>query len=225
MSKIFDLFPKVKYSLNTEANVTNNYDFPLDILVRIGFYSNVLDNIFVYYDYDVEDGETPEILAEKYYGDPESYWVILLANKRLDPIYDWPFSTSNFQKYIDAKYGSTAIAQSRVERYEKVIKTVDVSSNNFENIIYYETTKSEYDTLPDADLNPIQKILPNGKSVFLYTYRNIVYSFDHEFELNERRRKIKLIKKEYYNTVVTEFEDILSAARGENNLFKGMRSL
>jgi len=225
MSKIFDLFPKIKYSLNTEANVTNNYDFPLNILVRIGFYSSVLDNIFVYYDYDIQDGDTPEILAEKYYGDAESYWIILLANKRLDPLYDWPLAASNFQRYIDSKYGSTAIAQSTVQRYEKVIKTVDVSSDNKETIIKYETTLSEYDSLPDADLNPIQKILPNGKTVFLYTYRSIVYAFDHEFELNENRRKIKLIKKEYYDTVLTEFENILTTARGESNLLRGMRSL
>ena len=225
MSKIFDLFPKIKYNLNAESNATNNYDFPLNILVRIGFYSSVLDNVFVYYDYDIQDGDTPEILAEKYYGDAESYWVILLANKRLDPIYDWPLTSSNFQKYINSKYGSTATAQSTIQRYEKVIKTVDVSSNNYETIRKYEITLSEYDTLPEEDLNPIQKILPNGKTVFLYTYRNIVYAFDHEFELNEKRRKIKLIKKDYYGTVLGEFENILTVARGESNLLRGMRSL
>jgi len=176
MSKIFDLFPKIKYSLNTEVNVTNNYDFPLNILVRIGFYSSVLDNIFVYYDYDIQDGDTPEILAEKYYGDAESYWIILLANKRLDPLYDWPLLASNFQRY------STAIAQSTVQRYEKVIKTVDVSSYNKETIIKYETTVSEYDSLPASDLSAIRTIFPNSKTAVLYTYRSLVYSFYQELE-------------------------------------------
>lgn len=225
MAQLFDLFPKVKYNLNTETNVVKNYDFPLDILVRIGFYSTVLDNIFLYYDYDIQDGDTPEILAEKYYGDPESYWIIMLSNKKLDPIYDWPLTATNFQKYINSKYGSTEIAQTTVQRYEKVIKTVDASSNNQENISYYETTKSEYDTLPDADLNPIQKILPNGKTVYLYTYRNIVYVYDYEFDLNEKKRKIKLIKKDYYNQIVTEFQNMLSDARGEKNIMSRMRSL
>lgn len=224
MGQLFDLFPKVKYNLDTVANSTNNYDFPLDILVRIGFYANVLDNIFLYYDYDIQDGDTPEILAEKYFGDPESYWIILLANKRLDPLYDWPLTASNFQKYIISKYGSVAAAQALVLRYEKVVKTVDVSSDNKETIVYYETTQSEYNTLPDADLNPIQKTLPNGKTVFIYTYRNIVYAFDHEFLLNEKRRKIKLIKKEYYNQILTEFEELMYTARGEDNM-KRMRSL
>lgn len=225
MSQLFDLFPKIKYNLNTEVNSTNNYDFPLNILVRIGFYSNVLDNVFVYYDYDIQDGDTPEILAEKYYGDPESYWIILLANKRLDPLYDWPLTATNFQKYIDSKYGSTAIAQSTVQRYEKVIKTVDGSTNNTETIIKYQTTQSEYDTLPDADLNPIQKILPNGKTVYLYTYRSIVYVFDDEFELNEKKRRIKLVKKDYYDTVRSKFEEILRTARGESIVMKGLRTL
>lgn len=213
MAEFFDKFPLVKYDMNQDGNVTKEYDFPVNILTRIGFLANSLDNIFIYYDYVIKDTDRPEILAERYYGDPEAYWIILISNKRIDPFYDWPLADKNFNKYIIDKYGSIEDAKTNIHKYEKVIKTVDVTTNT-ETIRTYEITLSEYNNLPNEDLNPLQLVIGN-KTAFMYTYRNIIYSYDYEFDLNEQKRNIKLIKSDYYPIIKGEFDNILRAARKE----------
>lgn len=213
MAQFFDKFPIVKYNMNQERNLPNEFDFPVNILTRIGFLADSLDNIFLYYDYVIKDVDKPEILAERYYGDPEAYWIILLSNRRLDPLYDWPLLDRNFDKYIINKYGSIETAKTTIQKYEKVIKTVDVNTD-LETIRRYEITLSEYNTLPNQDLNPLQLTVGN-KTAFMYTYRNIVYAHDYEFELNEKKRNIKLIKSDYYPVIKAEFDDIMKVARKE----------
>jgi hypothetical protein len=214
MAEFFDKFPKIKYDLRTTGGRRSEFEFPMNILVRIGFYSETFNNIFFYYNYVIKDTDKPEILAEKYYKDPEAHWVILLSNKIIDPFYDWPLTANEFDKYIITSYGSIESAKTRIQRYEKIVKTVDATTS-LETIRKYEITLPEYNTLPNSDPTGEQKVLPSGKVVTVYTYRNIVYSYDHEFEVNENKRNIKLIKAEYYPTIKLEFDDLMRRARAE----------
>jgi hypothetical protein len=214
MAEFFDKFPKIKYDLRTEPGRRSEFDFPMNILVRIGFYSETFNNIFFYYNYVIKDTDKPEIIAEKYYKDPEAHWVILLSNRIIDPFYDWPLTANEFDKYVITSYGSIESAKTRVQRYEKIVKTVDATTS-LETIRKYEITLPEYNTLPNSDPTGEQKVLPSGKVVTVYTYRNIVYSYDHEFEVNENKRNIKLIKAEYYPTIKLEFDDLMRRARAE----------
>lgn len=63
-----------------------------DITRNVRFRKEVLENISVYDIYDIVDGETPEIIAEKIYGNPEYHWIIMLANQRFDYITDFPLA-------------------------------------------------------------------------------------------------------------------------------------
>ena len=61
-------------------------------------------------EYDIVDGETPEIVAEKIYGDPEYHWIIMLANQKHDYISDFPLSEQALVKHIIATYGAQRYA-------------------------------------------------------------------------------------------------------------------
>ena len=43
-------------------------------------------------------GDTPEIIASKYYGDPEKHWIVLLANDIINPFFDFPLNYQEFEK-------------------------------------------------------------------------------------------------------------------------------
>ena len=117
-SPYFNNFPKVNYSVDgvSKETVTN-------IVNRYGILRSVLANASSYVLYELEDGETPELLAEKMYKDIGAGWIILYANRILDPQFDWPLSDENFRKYIVEKYGSVANAASTIHHYEKVVET------------------------------------------------------------------------------------------------------
>ena len=117
----FDYFPKVKYDINRSQYP--NYDTVTNIMFRMAILKNILSNTSSYYAYDIEADDTPEIVAEKIYGDPGANWIVIYANQIVDPQFDWAMNDDVFKKYLINKYGSVENAQTTVHHYEKVIET------------------------------------------------------------------------------------------------------
>lgn len=94
-----------------------------DITRNVRFRKEVLDNIALYDEYDINDGDTPEIVAEKIYGDPEYHWIIMLANQRYDYLNDWPLTDYDLQNAAKAFFNPTITAQSWTYASGKVTVT------------------------------------------------------------------------------------------------------
>ena len=117
----FDTLPKVIYTQNGVSSVYTN------LLARVSVIPQLLKDPLIYYTYDIQEGDTPEIIAHKYYGDSYRYWIVLFANELLDPQWDWPLTSKMFEQYLADKYPSTNI-YSEIEYYEKVITQYDVNT-------------------------------------------------------------------------------------------------
>jgi hypothetical protein len=109
-----------------------------DITRNIRFRRDVLANISVYDEYDVMDGETPEIVAEKIYGNAEYHWIVMLANERYDYRKDWVLSTPRLEEYIQDKYGNNSDAIHHYEDakgnivYSTALGALSVSNRQYE---------------------------------------------------------------------------------------------
>ena len=66
--------------------------------------TKVRTNVLFFDTYDVKEGETPEIIADKLYGDSQLHWVILMTNDITDRYHQWPMSTPQFLAFINDKY-------------------------------------------------------------------------------------------------------------------------
>ena len=77
-----------------------------NLLRRVAVRTKVKTNTLLYDTYDVKEGETPEMIANKLYGDPELHWVILLINDITDRYHQWPMTTPQFQAYVQDKYAN-----------------------------------------------------------------------------------------------------------------------
>ena len=100
----FKRFPKIKYSF--DSGKTNK--IAVDIMRRVGFREGAQSRDGLFTDYFIKDGDTPEGLADKLYGDPEFHWVILLFNNITNPYHEWPLSTRKFESFIKKKYPGQA---------------------------------------------------------------------------------------------------------------------
>ena len=78
-----------------------------DITRNIRFRRDILSNIAIYDEYDVIDGETPEIVAEKLYNNPNYHWIVMLMNDVYDYRKDWVLSQYDLEQYVTQKYGDT----------------------------------------------------------------------------------------------------------------------
>ena len=110
-SKYFDKFPKVAYDINNTLYSTR--EAVTNIFFRLGIMRQALQNSDAYYVYDIGEGDTPEIVAEKVYGDSGAGWLILYANQMIDPQFDWYLDYEQFNKYVASKYRRAAAAASR----------------------------------------------------------------------------------------------------------------
>ena len=98
----FDSFPVIPY----DAKGNLEYKDVTNLLRRVGLRAMVRSNTLLYDTYDVKEGETPEIIAHKLYGDAELHWVILLVNDITDRYHQWPMSGGQFLDYINDKYSN-----------------------------------------------------------------------------------------------------------------------
>jgi len=76
-----------------------------DLFKRFTISEELLQNAAFYEHYIVQEGETPEILAARFYGSSRYAWVLLLANNIRNPYYDWVLSDQELYAYVQRKYG------------------------------------------------------------------------------------------------------------------------
>lgn len=215
MSKFFNYFPKVVYfsdrdqpSLDTITNLTFKFKF------NEGF----KENSVVYYDYIVPEGETPEILADKFYNSPERHWIILMVNNIINPLIDWPMSYNALNKYINSKYSAnnyadtantsvTGIswAESNIKEYfVKEKKTVLNTGEYTENTIII--TQQDYANTSLLTTN--NYTLGDSTQIELKRTRGSKTYYEYEHQINESKRKIKLLKNEFVSSLEKEFKDL-----------------
>lgn len=86
-----------------------------DITKNVRFKKDFLRNLNLYEYYYIEDGDTPELISEKFYGEPYYHWLIMLLNERYDHINDFPLSDVAFQKYMAKKYRKSDLSAHHFE--------------------------------------------------------------------------------------------------------------
>ena len=75
----FSAFPKGLYDLKKDGNPK----LVVDLMRRVKIRSSIVNETSLYDLYDVIEGDSPESLAFKIYGDSELHWIILLTNNNL----------------------------------------------------------------------------------------------------------------------------------------------
>lgn len=218
MADFLDIFPRITYDINKDRY--QNLEVVTNIFFRVGIVKSILDNYGSYFTYEIPDGQRPEVLAERIYGNPDAYWILMYANDMYDPNYDWPLSYDAFKKFIIAKYGSIATAKTTYHHYEKVIErqesatgtvtTQYITINKEKATVNLASSLSDvpYDYYDDPNLPTeadfVTINMGNGKTVFERTYKRRITNYDYEDELNNNKRFVKIIKAEYYPRLVSE---------------------
>lgn len=220
--KYFESFPKLIYTFGQD---NFNQQLVTNIFARSSFLREVANNVDIAYEYQVQDSDTPEIIAHKVYGDPYRSWIVLLYNKIINPYYDWPMKNDVLEAYVANKYGtSLELTKSTIHHYEKVVDQVAsyngvvLQKNTASFIIstydYNQNTESlVLNTLPTtADTSvtiSTETLNYNTYTLTVTTTHKAVSNYTYEFNENEKRRTIKLLEDIYVTRVEQEFKEIM----------------
>ena len=188
----FKYFPKIAYDVRGVEN-NEQYDAITNLLSRVlvkchgwadidGSAHEALVGTCHYQKYIIRDGDRPDTLAHQFYGDSELHWLIMYANglSISNPWYDWPMTHLTLSKFITKKYG----------------------------------TGNEYGThhYEDADGNRVDFEDQTGAVAEISTAAvgaTAVTRFVYEERLNDTKRTIRVMDRQYIDLVIREFQRLL----------------
>ena len=169
----FSKFPKILYDLKQDGTSK----VVTDIFRRIKVREKIKDNISLLDKYDVGEGETPETVAFKVYGDTSYFWIICLMNNIVNRYYDWPLPEFAFQQYVADKY------------------------SNPDGIHHYEITQSSGKQTGDGPADYSHKLEVNSDTAGAQSVSNIEY----ERRLQDEKRQIRILLPQYLPAFEDEF--------------------
>ena len=172
----FSKFPMMTY----DVAGNKNYKLLPDILRRVKLRSGLRSSSFMFEKYDVKDGENPEDVAFKWFGDAEYHWVILMTNNVTDRYYQWPLSQPQFQEHLTDKYGLANI--DAVHHYEKTQDSGVTSSRDNSHLV--ECNSDDGDPA-------------------------IISNRQYEQRKQDEYRQIRLLDKRFLGVFVEEFEKLI----------------
>lgn len=224
----FKQFPKIGYSFDLSER--GKLSAVTNIFARFKLRDSVLNNAYALYKYQYQDDDTPEIVSFKQYGDPQYHWIISAVNQILDPLFQFPLRRNALEKRIIKQYGYSSISEaySAIHHYEYEVKSTLAEVNGPTTITTNTSivTTNTYNYVSET-LTPITLNTPVTESVVFRannadpatsivatltktsTYKPI-YVYDYEDQLNESNRQIKLLKPEYIQSLLLEFESTLN---------------
>ena len=175
--KYFNQFPGIDYDLKGDGNRT----IVTDIFRRVKARSKIVNNVSAFDKYDVQEGEKPEDVAYKMYGDSDYFWVITLVNNIVNRYYDWPLDEYNFQQFVADKY------------------------DNPDAIHHYEITQSSGRQTGDGPSDYSHRVQCNATDAGAEAVSNIEF----ERRIQDEKRQIKLLSTQYLPIFEGEFRKLI----------------
>ena len=153
-------------------------DFKLvtNLMKRVALRSKVRTNTLLYDTYDVKEGETPEMIADKLYGDSNLHWIVMYVNGITDRYHQWPLSTPQFLAFINDKYSNP----DGTHHYEitqtsgNTKKKIDIGTDNTDYPSATLITNYEYEQEQQDVKRKIRLLDPSYISQFTEEYNNLI---------------------------------------------------
>ena len=173
----FSRFPLMVY----DVAGNENYKLLPDILKRVKLRSGLRSGSFLFDAYDVIDGERPEDVAFKWFGDAEYHWVILMTNNVTDRYYQWPMNDAQFEEFIADKY------------------------SNPDGIHHYEVTKDSGRTTGQGPNDYSHLVEVNSDTDNATSISNREY----EERIQDKNRSIRLLNQRFLSDFIEEFDKLI----------------
>ena len=194
-----------------------------NIISRAYLLPSLQNNLMLFYTYDVKDGDTPENMTYRYYGDVYRYWILMYSNGIIDPYSQWPLTNDQFTIYLLDKYKQSAAnsanvtvanvtssqilsyTSSTVHHYEQYITTINsidnqgqtitiqISGNTYNSFVGYTTTSTFND----------------GSTVTKSVSVGAISIYNYELGVNESKRNIRVMNTNYVTGTEQQLQSLM----------------
>ena len=184
--KYFQNFPDIQYALSVDNAGKPNYINIKDYFHLLVVRDDIYREETLYTRYTIQNGERPDQISYKFYGDEQWYWILLQINEIVDYYTQWPLSETELGDFVNKKYGGTK-GSNEIHHYETV-ETYDTATPP--NLVLPgglkvpENFKFTYPTTP-------------GGNVFLSSFPVSVSNYTYEKRLNDAMSELFILDKKY----------------------------
>jgi len=213
MAKYFNNFPKEYYTLEDKPN---GLDIVTNIISRFSLEQSFKENTSIYEKYNVQDSDTPEIIAAKIYDSPERHWIVLAMNDVVDAQWDWPLDYRTLISFIDDKYtananvaaGQTGLvwAQQNTQSYYSVEKRTTVKNGEY----LEKKVQVDANTYANVSVTSSNVTLNDGNQITISVTKENKTYYDYELAENENKRQIKILKPEFAYALEQELKNVFN---------------
>ena len=200
----FSNLPNFLYVNRTkDGRSDGDYSIVKNLFKRAKLRDDIFQDTSFFNKYIVEGDDRPDNVAEKVYGDSTLDWLVLMANNVVNVQSEWPLSQADFYTYVTEKYDSETTLYSGIHHYKsREVKTTDgsVIIQSGEKVGVGQSV-SYYDDALGQHVRATDVAIP-------------VTNFEHEDNLNNKKREIYILKQEYLNIVTDDLDEIMRYKKG-----------
>jgi uncharacterized membrane protein YgcG len=196
MTHYFGYLPNVRVRVSSfRKNNVEPFIAAKNIFRRVKIREQIQDDILGFEQYTVGNNERPDQVATELYDDPELDWVILLCNNVINLYNDWPMSEAELYSYVASRYKNV----NGVHHHE----TYEVK-DDLGNVLMEagKVVNSTFQYVTSDNITVVPSVYP-------------VSNYDHERALNDEKSNIWVLRQEYIDDFVDEFEELLQYAPNE----------
>ena len=237
MASYFSYFPNIEYvSRTTVRSSAEEYITVKNIFRRAKIRNDFYNVATAFEDYMIIANERPDQVAEAVYGDPRYDWVILTANNITNMREQWPLNAQDFQNYILEKYKT----ESALEEIHHYITEISIDSrkrivvpeglrvdSNFNSQYLDQSTRVEIDyggTLNDiATVDNVGTVRDSNGNIVTHDNILAVTNYEYEENLNDAKRRIKILKEDYLDVVINDMRRIMKYKPSSQYIDRGLK--
>ena len=186
----FSLIPNIEYDEKPISYPFSESDFVTakNFFRRYKLNDDVFSYAVYFKKYAILDGERPDTLAKKAYGDPFFDWVILLTNNMVNAQYDWPMTNYEISKVLESEYEN---AYSEIDHYE----TIKIGQYAAGLRVDEEFYNGQHKVNIDGTIS-----IKNGNEIC-----SPVTIAENFYRENEKKREIFFLKPAFFQSFVDDF--------------------
>tara|TARA_R110000868_G_scaffold189039_2_gene431892 strand:+ start:1369 stop:2037 length:669 start_codon:yes stop_codon:yes gene_type:complete len=205
MSNYFRQVPEFEYVSRLPDAKIGDYIKVKNLFKKGEIRKDIFQNLAFFEKYKIVGDDRPDNVAFEVYEDSKLDWIVLLSNNILNVQSEWPLPQTDFDRFVLDKYGDYDTLYNDIHHYE----TEEVKNSQGVTIVPAGLQVDSSYSVSYYDFFIEQQITTGNISV-------PVTNYEYEEKIDDNKRNIFLLKKDYVGIVLNDIEEIMEYKEGSS---------
>jgi len=203
MSNYFRLVPELEYVSRLPGAKIGDYIKVKNLFRKGEIRKDIFQNLAFFEKYKIVGDDRPDNVAFEVYEDSKLDWIVLLSSNILNVQTEWPLPQTDFDRFVLDKYGDYNTLYNGIHHYE----TEEVKNSQEVTIVPAGLQVDSSYSVSYYDFFIEQQITTGNLAI-------PVTNYEYEERIEDNKRNIFLLKKDYVSIILNDMEGIMEYKEG-----------